>query len=99
VAARYGFLHALYQQLWHEQVSVEQQQQWHLRIGERKELAYGERTSEIATELAVHFEQGYAYPRAVRYLQQARENALWRSANAEAIALLRQGLELLKTLP
>ncbi len=42
-AARYGFLHALYQEFWHEQVSVGQRQQWHLRIGKRKEQAYGDR--------------------------------------------------------
>jgi len=40
-AGRYGFLHALYQEFWHERVSVGHQQQWHLRMGERKEVAYG----------------------------------------------------------
>jgi DNA-binding winged helix-turn-helix (wHTH) protein/predicted ATPase len=99
VAARYGFLHALYQQLWHERVIIEQQQVWHLRMGERKEIAYGSRTGEIATELAVHFEQGRAYPRAVRYLQQAGENAIRRSASTEAIGYFTRGLDLLKTLP
>jgi predicted ATPase len=99
VAARYGFVHALYQHLWYERVSIEKQQQWHLRVGMRKEAAYGGRASEIATELAVHFEQGRDYPRAIRYLQQAGENALRRSANAEAISLLTKGLELLPTLP
>ena len=98
-AARYGFLHALYQQLWHERVSVSQLQRWQVRIGERKEAAYGERTREIATELAVHFEQGRDYRRAVQYLHLAGENATRRSAHREAISLLTKGLELLKTLP
>ena len=57
-AARYGFLHALYQEFWHERVSVGKQQQWHLRMGERKEVAYGKRASEIAAELALHFARG-----------------------------------------
>jgi predicted ATPase/DNA-binding winged helix-turn-helix (wHTH) protein len=99
VAARYGFTHALYQHLWNERVSIEKQRRWHLRVGERKETAYGERAGEIATELAVHFEQGRDYPRAIRYLQQAGENALRRSANVEAISHLSKGLELLPTLP
>jgi len=99
VAGRYGFMHALYQQLWHERVSIEQQQQWHSRIGKRKEAAYGDRVGELAAELAVHFVQGRDYRRAIRYLQQAGENAMRRSASAEAIALVRQALELLKTLP
>ncbi len=98
-AARYGFLHALYQQLWHERVSVSQLQRWQVRIGERKEAAYGERTREIATELAVHFEQGRDYRRAVQYLHLAGENATRRSANREAISLLTKGLELLQALP
>jgi len=98
-AARYSFLHALYQQLWHERVSPTQLQQLHLRIGERKEQAYGKRIGEIATELAVHFEQGRDYRRAVQYLQQAGENATRRSANVEAISHLIKGLELLTTLP
>ena len=87
-AARYGFLHALYQEFWHERVSVGHQQQWHLRMGERKEVAYGNRTREIAAELALHFEQGRDYRKAVQYLQQAGEKALKRSANIEAISYL-----------
>ncbi|MBI3301936.1 MAG: hypothetical protein HYZ72_07650 [Deltaproteobacteria bacterium] len=52
-----------------------------------------------AAELAVHFEQGRDYRRAVQYLQQAGENAIRRSAHVEAVSLLSKGLELLKTLP
>src|SRR5262249_20073300 len=56
-------------------------------------------TGEIAAELAMHFEQGRDYRRAIRYLQQAGENAMRRSAYQEAINLLTKGLELLNTLP
>jgi predicted ATPase len=98
-AARYGFLHALYQEFWHERASVGKQQQWHLRMGEWLEAAYGKRANEIAVELAIHFEQGRDYRRALQYLQQAGENATRRSAYAEAISLLTKGLELLRTLP
>jgi predicted ATPase len=47
----------------------------------------------------MHFERGQDYARAVRYLTQAGENALRRSAHPEAINLLTKGLELLMTLP
>src|SRR5262249_33677757 len=57
LAARYSFLHAVYQQLWHERLTPTQLQHYHLRIGERKECAYGARVREIAIELAIHFEQ------------------------------------------
>jgi len=99
LAVRYSFLHAVYQQLWHERVSPTQLQHYHLRIGERKEQAYGERVREIAAELAVHFEQGRDYRKAVQYLQQAGQNAVRRSAHQEAISLLTKGLELLRTQP
>jgi predicted ATPase len=98
-AARYGFRHALYQELWHEHSTVNQRQRWHQRIGLCKEQAYNGRAPEIAAELAVHFEQGRNYQRAIHYLQQAAQNALRRSANTEAIAHLTKGLELLKTVP
>jgi predicted ATPase len=99
LAARYSFLHALYQHLWHERVSPTQLQHHHLQIEERKERAYGDRAREIAAELIVHFEQGRDYHKAVQYLQQAGENAIRRSAYVEAVKHLTKGLEVLKALP
>jgi len=99
VAARYGFGHALYQEVLYEQLSATRRSRLHRQIGEREEQAFGERAREIAAELAVHFERGRDYQRAIQYLQQAGENAVRRSAYQEAITLLTKGLELLKTLP
>jgi predicted ATPase/DNA-binding winged helix-turn-helix (wHTH) protein len=99
VATRCHFLHALYQEVLYERVPVGQRVSLHKWIGEREEQAYGDQARVIAAELAVHFERGREYGKAVRYLQQAGENALRRSANMEAISLLTRGLELLKALP
>jgi len=99
VAARYSFLHALYQQVLYERVTAGRRIELHRRIGERQERAYGERARGIAAELAVHFERGHDYRRAVQYYEQAEKNAVQRSAYVEAIGLLTKGLELLKTLP
>ena len=99
VAGRYGFLHALYQDVLYTRLPAAQRVRLHQQVGEREEQAYGARAQEIASELAVHFEQGRAYGKAVRYRQQAGENALQRSAYQEAITHLTKGLELLKTLP
>jgi predicted ATPase len=99
VTARYSFLHTLYQEVLYERVPVGRRARLHRRIGEREEAAYGERAREIAVELAVHFEQGREYRRAVQYLKQAGENASRRFAYQEATNLLTKGLELLKTLP
>jgi hypothetical protein len=66
---------------------------------QRRSGLWGTCPSEIAAELALHFEQGRDYPRAVHYLQHAGENALRKSALQEAISHLTKGLELLKALP
>jgi len=99
IAARYGFVHALYQEVVYEQISATRRSRLHRQIGEREEQAYGDRAREIAAGLAVHFERGRDYRRAIRYLQQAGENASQRNAYIEAISLLTKELELLKTLP
>lgn len=99
VAAGYRFLHALYQDVLYERVPAGQRISLHKRIGEREEQAYGDQTRAVAAELAVHFTQGREYHKAIKYLQQAGENALRRSAHQEAISLLAQGLKLIVTLP
>ena len=98
-AARYGFVHALYQEVLYEQISASRRVRLHRQIGERGEQAYGERAREIAAELAVHFERGRDHRKAIKYLQYAGENAVQHSAYQEAISLLTKGLELLQTLP
>jgi predicted ATPase len=99
VATRYSFVHALHQDVLYQRLTARQRQRLHQQVGEREELAYGDRAGEIAAELAVHFERGRDYRRAIQYLQQAGETAARRSAYQEAIALLTKGLGLLKTLP
>ena len=97
--SRYGFIHALYQNVLYERVSASRRVQLHRRIGERGEELYGERAREIAAELAMHFERGRDYKQAAKYLQQAAENDIRRFAYREAVGLSRRGLELLERLP
>ena len=99
ITPRYRFIHNLYLDVLYRRVAATRRAQIHGRIGERGETAYGDRVSEIAAELAVHFEQARDSVRAVKYLQLASENAMRRSAKHEAVTLARRGLELLKTLP
>ena len=96
---RYGFIHALYQNVLYERVSPSRRVQLHRRIGEQGEVLYGERAGEIAAELAMHFERGSNYRRAVKHLHMAAENVLRRYAYREAVALSRRGLELIGRLP
>src|SRR5262249_45985343 len=53
VAARYGFLHALHQEVVYHRLTARQRQQLHQVIGEREEAGYGDRARDIAAELAV----------------------------------------------
>ncbi len=99
VAARYRFVHALYRDVLYNRLAVSTRARLHGRVGERQEATYHERAKEIASELAMHFEQGREYQRAAHYHQQAGENALQRSAHKEALAHFDAGLRLLKKLP
>jgi predicted ATPase len=69
VATRYRFGHALYQEVVYDRIPVGCRTRLHQRIGAWQEQAYGACSGERATELAMHFERGQEYRRAVRYLQ------------------------------
>jgi predicted ATPase len=99
IAGRYGFRHALYQHVVYDRLPVGRRLRCHRRIGERLEAGYGERAGEQAAILARHFTHGRDYPRAVRYRQQAAQNALRRYAYQEAVGHFTTGIELLQTLP
>ena len=99
VTEHYRFMHALYQEVLYERVTASRRIRLHHRIGIREEKGYGERAGERAAELAVHFERGRDYPRAIQYLHQAGEASARRSAHQEAVAHLTKGLGLLKFLP
>lgn len=95
----YRFRHALYQEVVYERVTAGHRSTLHQRIGKCLEAAYGARASEVAAVLAMHYERGQDYPRAIRYREQAGKNAMRRNAHIEAISHLTSALELLKTLP
>jgi tetratricopeptide (TPR) repeat protein len=99
VAGNYRFTHALYQEVVYHRLSAARRVQLHCRIGAREEAGYGPRVRERAAVLAMHFVRGQDAQRAVPYLQYAGENALRRSAYAEARQHLTTGLEILATMP
>jgi predicted ATPase len=93
---RHRFIHVLYKEVPYRLMPPMRRSQIHHRIGERGVAIYGDRVSEISAELAMHFEQSHDWPRALRYLLQAAENSVARSAHHEAIDLANRGLEALK---
>jgi predicted ATPase len=99
VTGQYRFRHALYQEVVYTRIPVGSRARLHQQIGGRLETAYAAQAREIAAELAVHFMHGRDTHRAIRYLQQATENARQRHAHQEVMAHCTMGLELLATLP
>jgi DNA-binding winged helix-turn-helix (wHTH) protein/predicted ATPase len=99
LSGRYTFRHVLYQNVLYERIAAARRVRLHRMIGERQEQAYGMRAKEVAAELAMHFERGRDYLKAVSYLHKAGTNAIRRSAHREAIRYLSRGLELLELLP
>ena len=98
LSPRYEFVHALYREVFYRRW-LGRRAKLHRRIGERLESLYSGRLSEIAPELAHHFEEGSDWPRAVKYLRLAAETTRRRFAHPEAAVLLRHALELASKLP
>lgn len=98
-AAAFSFRHALYRQALAARVAPARRAILHLRIAERLEAGYGGRASEVASQLAVHFESGGDVLRAARQCHEAARMALGRYATAEAMGWLRRGLALLEEAP
>jgi predicted ATPase/DNA-binding winged helix-turn-helix (wHTH) protein len=99
ITPRHKFNHVLYLEVPYNLVPPMRRSQIHHRIGERGVAVYGSRVSEIAAELAMHFEQSRDWPRALEYLLLAAENAIAHYAHHEATNLAGRGLEVLKSLP
>jgi DNA-binding winged helix-turn-helix (wHTH) protein/predicted ATPase/KaiC/GvpD/RAD55 family RecA-like ATPase len=99
ITPRHRFIHVLYRDVPYRLIPAMRRSQIHQRIAERGVVIYGSRKSEIAAELAMHFEQSRDWPRALEYLSQAAENAAAHSAHHEATDLATRGLEALRFLP
>lgn len=99
VTVRYRFRHALCQHTLYHRIGLAQRVRWHRQLGEHFTIIYGERTQEIADELALHFERGRDYLRAISYRQQAGEHALQQGAYQKALAHGWAGITLLSQLP
>ncbi|MCI0598379.1 MAG: AAA family ATPase [Beijerinckiaceae bacterium] len=99
LSGRYAFSHALYQEVFYHRLAPAQRIHLHRRLGMRLEAAYGPRTPEVASALALHFEEGREFAKAVRYLGQAAENSAKRFGNREATIYLTRALEIVHRLP
>jgi class 3 adenylate cyclase/predicted ATPase len=95
----YMFKHALIQDAAYESLLKSTRQHYHQRIARVLETQFPE-TAKTQPELLAHHYTEVGLPeKAVHYWYHAGQSAIERSAHVEAIAHLRQGLELLQTLP
>jgi tetratricopeptide (TPR) repeat protein/tRNA A-37 threonylcarbamoyl transferase component Bud32 len=94
VATRYRFAHALYQNLLYEDLVSKRRILLHRIAGEQWVRHYGAEAPRIATKLAIHFERGRDFERAIDYLNHAAANATLLYASAETDRHCTHALEL-----
>jgi class 3 adenylate cyclase/dephospho-CoA kinase len=95
----YLFKHALTQEVAYSSVLQGQRKALHERTAQAIEALYRSNLDDHYSELAHHYSRSGNTQKAVEYLHLAGQQAVQRSANAEAINHLTAALELLQTLP
>ncbi len=95
----YTFKHALTQEVAYNSVLQGRRRSLHERTAQAIEALYHTRLEDHYGDLAHHYSRSGNTEKAVEYLGLAGQQAVQRSANAEAISHLTIALELLKTLP
>jgi len=94
----YIFKHALTQEVAYNSVLMERRRQLHERTAAALEALYPTSVEEHLAELAHHYGRSANPGKAVEFLTRAGQQAMNRSAFAEAQAQLQQGLEWIKQL-
>ena len=92
VSGLYGFRHDLVRDGLYRRLGGAARVRLHGAIGTRLGAAYAEHASDIAAELALHFEHAHDPWRAAQYRTLAAEKAMQRFAPLEAIAHVARGL-------
>ncbi len=99
VVQRYEFAHALYREVLYERQAPARRTMLHRRRAERLEQVFAAALDEVTPDLALHFEKGADWPRAVKHLRHAADVAASRYALEEARVNLQNALELASRLP
>ena len=88
-SAFYVFSHGLYREALYERQVATRRAQRHIRIAEKMGESFSGRESDVAREMAIHFEAAGDWQRAAAALRNAAGYALSRNANAEAVPTAR----------
>lgn len=97
-SAEYGFRHTLYREFLYQRLSTAERWRFHRKLAERIEASIPVPAPAMVSELALHYEEGREYERAINYLILVSENAARRYALQNAIDVLQHALELLSNL-
>ncbi|HEX2779340.1 MAG TPA: hypothetical protein VHM30_07565, partial [Gemmatimonadaceae bacterium] len=99
VMQRYAFAHALYREVLYARQSPARRAMLHRRRAERMEELFAGSLDDVTIQLAIHFEKGGDWARAVKYLRRAADVAATRSALEEARDNLQHAFDLASRLP
>jgi serine/threonine protein kinase/tetratricopeptide (TPR) repeat protein len=99
LATRYRFSHALYQNFLYADLVAKRRVMLHRQAGAELLKHYEKRGTQMAAQLALHFERGRDFAKAVEYLIHAGDNATKLYANAEAADHYTRALGLVDKLP
>jgi predicted ATPase/class 3 adenylate cyclase len=97
--AEYIFKHALTQEVAYNSLLMERRKLLHERSGQAVESMFAEQLDDHLVELARHYSRSDNVIKAVEYLGRAGQQALQRSAHADAISSLNAAIGLLQRLP
>jgi predicted ATPase len=97
--SRYRFTNYLFQKYLYDNLDQVERAYLHEEVGNALEALYGEHASEVAVQLAWHFQEAGIAAKAIRYLHRAGDIAVRLSAYQEGRAHLARGLELLMAQP
>lgn len=95
--SRYRFRNYLFQHYLYHNLDAVERAYLHEAVGDVLAEIYGDQASEIAVQLAWHYQEAQVSEKAVAYLRQAGERALHLSAYQESITHLTQALALLES--
>src|SRR6202030_1622653 len=95
----YVFKHALTQEVAYNSLLIERRKLLHERAGQALESMFAEQLDDHLGQLAHHYGRSDNVSKAVEYLGRAGQQAMQRSAHADAISGLNAAIDLLQTLP
>ncbi len=90
--SRFRFRHQMFQKYFYDNLGESERELLHEDVAAALEELYGDKTDEIAVQLARHYKQAHLDEKAAAYFLQAGLHAISVHAHREAIALAERGL-------